>query len=138
MNEFGDFHDGLFEGLWIDGTTAHIFLASHVPKRFVIVASMVAELIFNDVKSGNIIYDVLIQDSEEVGAADLRALYTLKEGTAGEAQAQRLLEKVRLEQLKLLEINPSYGASGLALAATFELLPREDWQRRFQSVDQPS
>ena len=138
MNEYADFHDGSFEGLWIDGKTAHIFLANYLNERFVVVASEVAALSVEGVRSGNIILDVLIRDPQDADTADIRALYSIATGPDEELQVNRCLERVRLQQLKLLEINPSYGASGLVLAASFELLRREDWTERYQRVNELS
>jgi hypothetical protein len=134
MNEYADFHDGWFEGLWIEGKTAHFFVANYVPERFVIVASGVAELAVDGVKSGNIIYDVLIRDWQEVNIGDIRALYSLAGSPHEEAQTNRLKEKVQLEQWKLLEMNSSYGATGLVLAGSFELLHRELWLERYSTT----
>jgi hypothetical protein len=138
MNEYADFHDGSFEGLWIDRKAAHIFLANYETERFVIVASGVAELTVDGVKSGKLIYDILIRDPQEANTSDIRALYSLAGGSGGESQSNLLLEKVRLQQWKLLEMNSSYGATGLVLASSFELLRREEWQGRFQKITQPS
>ncbi len=129
MKEYAEFHDGSFEGLWIDGKTAHIFLATVERDRFVIVAEDVAELAVEGVRSGNIIFEVFTRDSEEVLPQDIRSLYALQEDSVGDTQCANLLEKVRFQGWRILEINPSYGASCLILASSICLFRREDWTK---------
>lgn len=131
MKNYDQFHDGSFEGLWINGKTVHLFLASEGLQRFVLVAEGISALSANGFKSGNIIFEVVTRSSEEVTLQDIQTLYELQTGSPGEIQAANLLEKVRLEKLELLEINPSYGANCLALGRSVELLTRDAWASRF-------
>jgi hypothetical protein len=125
-------------GLWINGKTIHVFLATEGRDRFVFVAEGVAELLADGVKSGNIIFEVLTRGPEEVLLRDIQALYKLQTGSAGETQAANLMEKVRLHGWKILEINPSYGASCLILANSFDLFSREDWLKRYPRIGLPA
>jgi len=136
MREFDEFHDGRFEGLWIDGKTVHIFLATEGHERFVFVAKEISELLVEDVKSGNIIFEVLLRDTEEINLQDIHALYKFQTGLTGENQSAILLEKACLQNWKILEVNPSYGASCLILANSFELIRREDWLKRYFAVSE--
>jgi hypothetical protein len=96
MKDYGKFHDGWFEGLWIDSKTAHVFLATQGRERLVFVAEGVVELSADGVKSGNIIFEVLTRGPEEVLLRDIQALHKLQTGSAGETQAANLKEQVRL------------------------------------------
>ncbi|HEX5233964.1 MAG TPA: hypothetical protein VFW25_01400 [Silvibacterium sp.] len=49
MKNFGEFHDGSFEGLWLDGKTAHVFLATEGREQFTVVAEGVAALAIDGV-----------------------------------------------------------------------------------------
>ena len=60
-------------------------------------------------------------------------LYDIREGDAGEKQCHNLLEKAREQQLMVLEITPSYGASLIILAKSFELLDRSMWSEKYGS-----
>jgi hypothetical protein len=131
MKNFGEFHDGSFEGLWIDGKTAHVFLATEGREQFTVVAEGVAALAVDGVKAGNILFDVLERGAEEILLQDIQTLYALQEGPAGETQGANLLEKARLQGWKILEVNPSYGASCLVLASSLNVLGREDWLERY-------
>jgi hypothetical protein len=135
MEEYSEFHDGWFEGLWIDGKTIHVFLATEGREQFVFFADGVAELSVDGVKSGNIIFEVLTRGPEEVLHRDIQALYELQTGQAGETQAANLMEKVHLHGWKVLEINPSYGARCLIVTNSLELFSRENWLKRHLQID---
>jgi hypothetical protein len=134
MREYGEFHDGWFEGLWIDAKTTHVFLSTKERERFVFVADGVAEQAIDGIKSGNIIFEVLIRDTEEVFLRDIQCLYALRTVSTGEIQGANLLEKARLQGWKILEINPSYGANCLILANSFELHRRDDWLKQYFAI----
>lgn len=127
MKNYGEFHDGWFEGLWINGETVHMFLSTEGRKRFVIVAEGVDALSVDGIRAGNIILDVSMRDSEEVLPSDIQILYQLPASHIGETQGADLLQKARLGEGTLLEINPSYGASCLVLARSIGLFCHEDW-----------
>lgn len=131
MKNYGEFHDGAFEGLWIDGKTAHVFLATEGRERFVFIAEGVIALAVDGFKGGNIIFEALERGPEEVSYQDIQALYALQDGPSGEAQGANLMAKARLQGSRILEINPSYGASCLILAGSLELLSREAWLERY-------
>ena len=138
MKDFDEFHDGSFEGLWIDGKTVHVFLATDEHEQFVFVAGVVAEVMVDGVKSGSVIFEVLVRNADEVVTEDIKTLYQLRDGTAGESRAVSLLEKARLLGWKFLEINPSYGAACLVLSSSIELLRREDWLSQRQPIRLPA
>jgi hypothetical protein len=126
-----EFHDGAFEGLWIDGKTAHMFLATEKRERYVIVAEEVAALTVEGVKAGNIVFEILEREPDEIGEQDIQILFGLQDGPAETTQSANLLEKARLQHWRILEINPSYGATCLVLARSLKTLPRKDWLERF-------
>jgi hypothetical protein len=131
MKNYGEFHDGAFEGLWIDGKTAHVFLATEGRERFVIVAEKVIALAVDGVKAGNIIFEVLEHGPEELSYQDIQALYALEDSPSDKAQGANLIAKARNEGWRILEINPSYGASCLVLTSSLELLSRKAWLERY-------
>ena len=139
MKKLGDFHDGCLEGFWVDDPVVHIFLKIDIywktdgPERFAIVADEVAALGANDFRKGHIILDVQTKTHEELTSEDIRLLYALREGDVGEKQCNNLLEKAREQQFMALEITPSYGASFMILAKSFELLDRNMWSEKYGS-----
>jgi hypothetical protein len=131
MKDYNQFHDGYLEGLWIDGTTVHVYLCTLEKQGFTAVAQGVVALAATGFRAGNLIFEVLLHSPEEVALCDIAEVYNLPNGSAGELQTKRELEKARQEGLTLLEINPSYGASCLILAHSVELLGRNEWLSRY-------
>jgi len=52
MKDYGEFHDGGFEGLWVDNETAHVFLTTFDDRRFVAVCTRVAALSATEFRQG--------------------------------------------------------------------------------------
>jgi hypothetical protein len=138
VKKLGDFHDGCLEGFWVDDPVVHIFLKIGCEKtdgaeRFAIVADGVAALGASDFRKGHIILDVETKTHEELTSEDIRLLYDVHEGEAGQEQCSKLLQKAREQKLAALEVTPSYGASFIILARSFELLDRRDWSGKYGS-----
>lgn len=131
MKNYSQFHDGYLEGVWIDGTTVHVHLSTLEKERFTAVAEGVTALAANGFRAGNLIFEVVTRDHEEIVFRDIAEVYYLREGPEGESQGARLLDKARQEGLTLLEINPSYGATCLVLAHSVDLLERNEWLARY-------
>jgi hypothetical protein len=127
MKNYSQFHDGNLEGLWIDDTVVHVYLRTLEKERFVAVAEGVVALAASGFRAGNLIFEVVTRDHEEIASSDIAELYDLQEGSAGETQGAQLLEKARHEGLILLEINPSYGATCIVMAHSVDLIARNDW-----------
>ena len=77
-------------------------------------------------KAGNIVFEVVTRQQEELTLQDITRAYGLAEGVTGQDQAQKLLAKALEQNLIVLEINPSYGASCILLAESVELLHRRE------------
>jgi hypothetical protein len=80
----------------------------------------------DDFKEGNIIYDVVVREGDELTRRDIVQLY----GFTEEAKAELKLQKVKLDGLVVMEISPSYGASCLILAGSVALINRQEWKDR--------
>jgi len=130
MKNYGALHDGSFEGLWLDEKSAHIFLATQKHDRHVIVARGVALLKADDVRQGNIIFDVLERAAADVSPSDLDVFLYESDDPS---QSKTLWEKVQAEGLALLEISPSYGGTCIVLARSFDLLGRREWVEHYIS-----
>src|SRR5258708_1233543 len=108
MKNYSQFHDGSLEGLWIDGTTVHVYLSTLNKERFTAVADGVVALAASGFRKGNLIFEVVTRHHEEIVFRDIADLYDLQDGPAGQSQGMQLLGKAQQEGLVLLEINPSY------------------------------
>jgi hypothetical protein len=128
MKTYHEFHDGLFEGLWIDDKRVHLFLRTTDKKPFTMVADGLTGLNVDGFKTGNIIFDVITKTHEEWTEDDVADLPELHMRDSSKANVP--LERARQQKLMFLEIAPSYGGSCLILAQSFDLLSRSDWLER--------
>jgi hypothetical protein len=131
MKRYSQFHDGYLEGLWIDGTTVHVYLSTLEKERFTAVAEGTVALAAGGFRLGNLVFDVITRDHDEIVFRDIEELYSLQDGPAGKAQGERLLGKARQEGLTLLETTSSYGATCMVLANSVGLLERNEWLARY-------
>lgn len=132
MKTYNEFHDGWFEGVWIEPERAHVFLKTIEKDPFVIVGEGVVALEANDLKRGNIIFDVSIKTHEELTSGDVDTFPELK--MIDTSKADVALERTRQRKLMLLEVNPSYGGSCVVLARSFELLNPKEWLERYPAT----
>jgi hypothetical protein len=98
-----------------------VFLSTLEKERFTAVAEGVVAISAEGFRVGNIIFDVIARNRDEIVSRDVAELYDLQEGLAGESQSAQLLGEARQDGLILLAITPSYGASGLILAKSIDL-----------------
>lgn len=124
MKNYSQFHDGLLDGLLLEGDSAYIFLSTEQKDPFVLQAHGVTSLMADQFRQGNIIYEVLLRSSDEISQEDVTSLFGFK----NDEQAFLHLEKVRGQQLCLIEINCSYGASVLATVQSVSLIGRQEWK----------
>jgi hypothetical protein len=132
MKNYGQFHDGFFEGLWIpDKEIVHVFLSTSKKDRVTVVLTGVIMLKASGLKEGNIIFDVLTRDHDEITLQDIAELYELKPGHEPAVWEHQLLEKASAQSFQMFELNPSYGGSCRILARTTEFMNREEWAERY-------
>ncbi len=130
LTVLSEFHDGFLKGFLIDQKTIYVFLSTEAADDFVITARDVVAMVADGFKAGNVIFEVLIKANDEITPADVAETYGLLAESSAEAQTKSLLEKSREHDLKLLEINPSYGGRCLILARSIDLVPRAEWDAR--------
>jgi len=128
MKTYSEFHDGLFEGLRIekDQKVVHVYLRTSGGQRTTVCLRGVVMLKAGGFREGNIIFESSVRNSGEITLADIAELYELDPNNERARWEHKLLERVREEQLQILEVNPSYGGSCVILAKTIELMPRSD------------
>jgi hypothetical protein len=131
MKTLEQFHDGFLNGLLIQNTTVYVFISTDKSKKFVLEGRDVLSLKADGFRQGNIIYDVLVRDSDEVTLEDIHNFYEFKD----EANALKKLEDVRRKTVVVIEINPSYGASCLILAGSVDLITYQEWSERRSIVE---
>jgi hypothetical protein len=115
-----NFHDGYFDGFLVDANKgARLFLRAWNQQQYTLLMRSVVRLSISDVKEGNIIFDVVLREAHSITSSDIHDLYGVEEGSE---PCARILESVRQARLQILELNSSYGANGLFLFETFEVL----------------
>jgi hypothetical protein len=127
MQYFKEFHDGWFQGFWINEKQVYLFLATDRKERFVVVVEDIEALSVNGVKAGNIIFEVLTRDHEEILPEYIEILYELPPTPARGEEVKNLTARAIQGGFSLLEINPSYGATCLVLARAFRLVTYDKW-----------
>lgn len=121
MTNYPEFHDGLFEGMWIaEKGVLHLYLSTLTRERMTVVLTGVVMLKVTGFREGNIIFDVLSRDHSEMTLQHIAELYELEPGHEPAKWEHQLLERARNEGLQLFELNPSYGGYCLVLAKTLE------------------
>jgi hypothetical protein len=130
MTQYGQFHDGWLDGLLIEQAFVQVFISTEEKQPYVMAASGVAALSAGGFKAGNIIFEVLTKQQDELTLQDITESYGLSADVNGQEQAQKLLGKAQERGLTVLQINPSYGGACILLAESIDLLPRNEWVER--------
>jgi hypothetical protein len=108
-----------------------VFLSTSKKDRVTVVLTGVIMLKASGLKEGNIIFDVLTRDHDEITLQDIAELYELKPGHEPAVWEHQLLEKASAQSFQMFELNPSYGGSCRILARTTEFMNREEWAERY-------
>jgi len=74
-----------------------------------------------NVREGNIVFDVSLIDTGQLTESHIESLYELSK-VARDRQIATLLASARQEGLRMLEMTTSYGAEGVVLFKGIELL----------------
>jgi hypothetical protein len=111
---------GFFDGLWTsENKSAYLFLRTDTGGRSTLVLKDVERIEVSNFKGGNIILDVVFIDSGELTVEHIQQLYKFSDS----GKAQHFLKEVQERGLRVLEVNPSYGADCTPLFRTAEILP---------------
>jgi hypothetical protein len=122
MTTLPDLHDGFFDGVWLSADKrARFFVRTVAGERSTIILTDVEALNICGLRAGNIIFDLVLVASDKLTAKDIEQAYDLKNGEV--EMATQLLSKAQEQGLSGLEINPSYGAEGMAIFRTVATIP---------------
>ena len=124
MNALPDMHDGFFEGVFASKSKmAHLYFRSYDGKSSTVVLGEVERMDISSFKDGNIVFDIVLVDSDDLSVEHMERLY---EPSNPENNGQRLIQ-AREKGLRVLEVNPSYGAECTALFRSIEVLAGHIW-----------
>ena len=131
-SEFPTFHDGFLDGLCRQDKALYLFLREYSGQQSTILLKDVERANITNFRFGNIIFEVLLLDSDMLSIAHMNELYDLQLGDAD--KAQELLKAARAGGLWGLEINPSYEAECLFLFRALQILPGHTLPQRVAPV----
>ena len=119
--DFPNFHDGSFDGFRIKEAEGVIdfFLTTVDKKVFTLTFYGVERMNLSDVWEGSSIFDLLFRDGNSITLPDLAELY---HGSVTHDEGAALLASIRERELKVMEMNTSYGAHGSVLFERHELV----------------
>jgi hypothetical protein len=117
------FHDGFLDGLFTFGSQARIFLRKQNGEKFTLVIHGLERLQGEDFRQGNIVFDVVFLEPDEIEGSDVCELYQFSEEAVKTFSLAEWLVKAKEKGLKAVQISPSYGCSVQALFQTYELIP---------------
>lgn len=122
MTTLPDLHDGFFDGLWLSADKhARFFVRTVAGERSTIIMTDVQALNICGLRAGNIIFDLVLIAPDKLSMKDIEQAYDLKSGEV--EKASQLLRKAQEQGLSGLEINPSYGAEGIAIFRAVATVP---------------
>jgi hypothetical protein len=110
-----DFHDGFVDGVLISGSTARIFLRSVAGETFTLVLAEVEGPLVNDLRKGNIIFNVTLLSVDELDADFVFRIYQYSDEHKRKFVLEDWTEPAKKKGLGALEITPSYGCTISAL-----------------------
>ena len=122
MATLPNLHDGFFDGVWLSADKrARFFVRTVAGERSTIILTDVEALNICGLRAGNIIFDLVLIAPDKLTVKDIEQAYDLKSGDV--EMATRLLDKAQKQGLSALEINPTYGAEGLAIFRAVATVP---------------
>jgi hypothetical protein len=122
MTTLPDLHDGFFDGVWLSADKrAHFFVRTVAGECSTIILTEVEALNICGLRSGNIIFDLVLIAPDKLTVQHIEQAYDLKSGDV--EMTRRLLGKAQERGLSALEVNPSYGAEGRAIFQAVATVP---------------
>jgi hypothetical protein len=122
MTGLPNLHDGFFDGVWLSADkSVRLFVRTVAGERSTIVLTDVEALNINGLRTGNIIFELVLIAPDKLTMEDMTQVYDLKPDEA--EQARKLLSNARERSLSALEMNTSYGAEGKVLFRAMDAIP---------------
>jgi hypothetical protein len=113
-NEF-DFHDGFVDGVLVSDSTARVFLRSVTGEDFTLVLAEVDALRVDDLKKGNIIFELRLLSPDQLDQDFVFQTYEYSDEHKKSFVLQDWVGKAKEKGLTAIEITPSYGCRLSAL-----------------------
>jgi hypothetical protein len=121
MKTYSEFHDGAFNGLLLEGDSAHFFLETTEKEKYVVSAGGLVELRLNNVRKGNVVFDLEVFEFGEITIVDFLEVQSY----LTPPQAEIAFQQAHDRKLLLIRLNSSYGADFGAIASSVKVLRQE-------------
>lgn len=116
-----NFHDGFVDGVLVEDHSARIFVRTVGGEKFTILLRGVMSLVMNDFREGNIILSLDLLDASNISDEALWNYYHRPVDADPASLRSKFLRSIESEQLQALEIDPSYGATLVAIFKESEM-----------------
>jgi hypothetical protein len=126
MNSPPDFHDGFVDGLILSDSSARILLRTVKGDRFTLTLNELEALRVNDLRKGNIVFEVVFLEPKQLDASFVFELYGYSDEHKIPFVLDEWVEKATRKGLTALEITPSYGCAILAIFKSHTLSDGHD------------
>jgi len=121
MTSEPNFHDDFVDGILLGEGSARIFVRTVHGERFTILLGDVKTLVMKDFRQGNIILSLDWLDATDISDEGLFGYYSEPVGADSVVLRSRFMREIGDQQLRALEIFPSYGASLMAIFKESEM-----------------
>jgi hypothetical protein len=122
MTGLADFHDGYVDGVLLSPTDVRILLRTVEGKRFTLLLNGIEALQVNDLKEGNIIFEVKVLELAELDSSFIFEVYGYSDYLKKTFVLNEWLDKAVQKGLKGIEITPSHGCTVLATFKDYSLI----------------
>ncbi len=122
MDSPPDFHDGFIDGVLLSDSEARIFLRTVSGDRFTLALNEVEALRVNDLRQGNIVFEIRFLEPRQLDSSFVFELYEYSDEHKKTFVLKEWIEKALQNNLTALEITPSYGCTILAVFKSYTLL----------------
>ncbi len=115
MNNPPDFHDGFVDGVLLSGPSVRILLRTVEGDRFTLILNELEALRVNDLRKGNIVFEVVFLEPKELDASFVFELYGYSDEHKKTFALDEWVKEATRKGLTAIEITPSYGCTILAI-----------------------
>lgn len=119
-------HDGWVAGLMVGDGEARVLLEDPEKRHYSLHLKALEKLVASDFREGNIILDVVVRPCRPDDGNMLARLSGLGSADRDAGFVAEFVERAVAEEALVVEVNPSYGCSLLALCKQVEMTA-DDW-----------
>jgi hypothetical protein len=115
MNSPPDFHDGFVDGVLLSDSSARILLRTVEGDRFTLILNELEALRVNNLRKGNIVFEVVFLEPKQLDASFVVELYGYNDEHKKTFAFDEWVKEATRKGLTAIENTPSYGCTILAI-----------------------